>query len=288
MSRLMTPGGRLAPRAASQKANRRMRRGGLGAALADLNGGLALWRCWWVLAVNDVRQRYRRSRVGQFWLTISMSATIAGMALVFSSVLHQPLSDYLPFLAVGIIVWTMLASTINELAACFIGNELYLKSYATPRSAPIFRAIVSNLIISAHNFILIPLLWLTIAPAPSWSTLLFFPALLLVVFNMGWIGLIIGPLCTRFRDVGQIIQNAMQLMFFLTPIIYRPSQTEGYMKWIAGWNPFAHAVEILRGPLLGETPAAHHWAVVAALGVCGYAIAVPFYARYRARIIYWL
>ena len=73
----------------------------LGAALRDLVDGLVQWRIWWILAVLEIRQRYRRSTLGQFWLTISMAATIAGIGIVFGVIFNQPLASYIPFLGAG-------------------------------------------------------------------------------------------------------------------------------------------------------------------------------------------
>lgn len=261
---------------------------GLTAAIRDGGDAIALWRSWSVLAVNDVRQRYRRSLLGQFWLTISMAATIAGLALVFSSVFRQPLTDYLPYLAVGIITWNLVAGLIGEAAGCFIRNEVYLKSYAGPRAIAVMRALMASLITSAHNLVLMPVLWLTVAPPPTASLLLFPLALLLVLLNAGWFALLVGPLAARFRDVGQIVQNVLQVLFFMTPVIYRKGQVDGLMSRVAEFNPLTHVIEILRAPLLGETPATIHFVIVAAMTVAGYLIAIPIYAETRSRVVYWL
>src|SRR3712207_2639972 len=64
-------------------------------ALKDLLQGLNEWRIWWILGTNDIRQRYRRSVIGQFWTTISMAATILGIALVYGVIFDQPIQDYI-------------------------------------------------------------------------------------------------------------------------------------------------------------------------------------------------
>ena len=59
------------------------------AAIADLALGLYEWRIWWVLAASEIRQRYRRSTVGQLWFTLSMGVMIAGIGLVYSVIFRQ-------------------------------------------------------------------------------------------------------------------------------------------------------------------------------------------------------
>lgn len=256
--------------------------------LKDLYQGIVQWRPWYVLAVNDIRMRYRRSRLGQFWLTLSMAVTILGMSLVFSGIMQMPMKDYLLFLGVGMIVWNLISSTLIELASSFISSDLYLRSYPGPRSTVVNRVILRSLIVNAHNFAILPIIWLLTGFPVGWPTLLVIPGLFLVTLNFYWFGLLLGPFCARFRDVPQIVQSVLQLMFFLTPIMYRPDHLKGNLELLINYNPFASAVDLLRSPLIGQVPETRNFVVVAIVTVLGFAVAVPSYARFRARIVYWL
>ncbi|HEX8168883.1 MAG TPA: ABC transporter permease [Beijerinckiaceae bacterium] len=256
-------------------------------ALADIKEGLANWRAWSVLALNDVRQRYRRSIIGQFWNTISMALTIAGVGVVFGVIMGEPFADYLAFFGIGLIVWTLIATLITDLSAAFIESALYLKSYPGPRSVVLFRVILRNLLISAHNFLLVPVLWLLASPPVNAALLLFLPGLLMCVFMMIWVGIVLGTLSARFRDVPPIVQSVTQLLFFLTPILYRPEQIRDRLPLVTHFNPFASLVEIMRAPLLGQVPELHHYLLVGVVTLVVMCVAVPFYSRFRARIAYW-
>ena len=260
----------------------------LRAALSDLALGLAQWRVWWVLAFNDIRQRYRRSALGQFWLTISMAATIAGIGIVFGVIFDQRLGSYIPFLGIGLIIWALFSGLINDLATCFIGAEIHLRSYPTPRSVVIYRTITRNLLASAHNFLILPILLILFQIPLTPTSLLALPALAVVALNGVWIGILVGPLSARFRDLPQIIASVMQLVFFVTPIIYRPAQLQGRLWVVTDLNPFASFLEIVRAPLLGEIAEGNHYLMVALCTLAGFVIAIPFYARFRGRIVYWL
>ena len=258
------------------------------AALSDLVLGLVQWRVWWVLAFNDIRQRYNRSALGQFWLTISMAVTIAGMGIVFGLIFNQTLDSYIPFLGIGLVIWGLLSGLINDLATSFINAGTYLRSYPTPRSIVIYRTITRNFIISAHNFLIVPILLILFQIPLTLVSLLAIPALAIIAFNGIWIGLLIGPFSARFRDLPQIIASVLQLAFFVTPIIYRPAQLQGRLWIVTDLNPFASFLEIVRAPLLGELAEPHHYVMVALCTLVGFAIAIPFYARFRRRIVYWL
>ena len=262
----------------------------LGAALRDLVDGLVQWRIWWVLAFLEIRQRYRRSALGQFWLTASMAATIAGVGIVFGAIFNQPLDSYIPFLGVGLIVWGLISGLVNDLSTAFIGptSETYLRAYPGPRSIVIYRAIARNLIVTAHNLVIVPVLLVLFQIPLTWSSLLIVPGLALVVLNAVWIGMLLGPLCARFRDLPQLIANVMNLAFFITPIMFRPAQIQERLWWVTQLNPFASLLEILRAPLLGQAPEFYHWVFAGTVTILGFAVAMPFYARFRGRIVYWL
>jgi lipopolysaccharide transport system permease protein len=241
-----------------------------------------------VLAENDVRQRYRRSTVGQFWVTISMGATILGMGLVFSVVLGQPISSYLPFLATGFVIWSFVSQTIVDLSTGFIKSEAYIRSYPGPKSVIIYRIVANNLLILMHNFLILPFVWLLFGFPLTSSVILVLPGFILCIALLIVIGLVLAPLCTRFRDFPQIIQSLMQLLFFLTPIMFKPEQTQTKLVVLTRYNPLANLIEIMRAPLLGYVPDPHHYVMVLIYLLIGFVIALLIYARYRARIIYWL
>jgi ABC-type polysaccharide/polyol phosphate export permease len=265
-----------------------LRKSRLAAALSDLTDGLVQWRVWWILAVLEVRQRYRRSSLGQFWVTISMAATIAGIGVVFGIIFNQPLDSYIPFLGVGLVIWGLASGLVNELTTTFIASDTYLRAYPGPKSLVIYRTIARNMIGVAHNLLIVPALMVLFQIPLTWAHLLFIPGLALVLLNGVWMGMLLGPLATRFRDLPQLITNAMQLAFFVTPILFRPAQIQDRLWAVTHFNPFASWIEITRAPLLGTLPDAYHWIFAAAVTVVGFAIALPFYARFRGRIVYWL
>jgi ABC-type polysaccharide/polyol phosphate export permease len=257
-------------------------------ALGDLRDGLVSWRIWTVLALNDVRQRYRHSRIGQFWNTISMGATILGVGVVFGHILEQPFRDYLPFLGIGIIVWAFIANAANELSAAFIESGAYLRSYPGPRSTILFRVLLRNLMTSAHNVVLIPPLLVFSSIPFSVAMLLAIPGLALCLITLLWAGLLLAPLSARFRDIPLIVQSGLQLMFFMTPVLFRPAHVQDRLPLVTHYNPLASLVEIVRAPLLGDVPAAHHYVLVLAVAAAGLGVSLFAYGRLGGRIAYWV
>ena len=73
------------------------------------------------LAKLDIKERYIRSIIGPFWITISMLLTIICLGVVFNFLFKQSLADFFPYLGIGLIFWSYINSTILE--ACKIGQE---------------------------------------------------------------------------------------------------------------------------------------------------------------------
>jgi ABC-type polysaccharide/polyol phosphate export permease len=238
---------------------------------------------------QDIRQRYRRSSLGPFWLTISMGILICALGVVFGALFDSPVQQFLPFLTIGLILWSLITSILNEGCTGFTAAEAMIKQVSLPLFTHILRLIWRNLIIFGHNMIIFPLVLIFFWSPLSATALLAIPGTLLLTVNLSWIALLLGVFCTRYRDVPQIIVNLLQVSFYLTPIIWMPEmmpKRAGMLLLNA--NPFYHLIEIVRSPLLGGMPSALNWTVAIVLATVGWMLTLPFYGRFRSRIAYWL
>ncbi|KVF74413.1 ABC transporter permease [Burkholderia sp. FL-7-2-10-S1-D7] len=256
-------------------------------AFDDLIKSLKAYRLWTLLGWLEVRQRYARSRVGPFWLTISMGVMIASIGIVYGSLFGQKMSEYLPFLAISLVMWTMFAQTVSEGSLAYINSGTYIRQAATPKLIYIFQVVWRNLVIFVHNFVIV-LVLLLIYGSPNWEMLpLFIPALILFMVNALWIAMIAGLLSARFRDLPQIIAALIQIAFYVTPIIYRPNALTRF-SFIVDFNPLAHLIELVRAPLIGQAPSAVTWSVAIGMAVIGWSVALALTGRYLKRIPYWI
>lgn len=235
----------------------------------------------------EVKQRYRRSVLGPFWLTISTGAMVGGMGPLYGRLFGLDISTYFPFLAIGFVVWLFLAGIITDACTAFTVAEGYIKQLKLPFTVHILRMVWRNLIIFAHNSVIVFLVILVWPPAVTAHLLLIPPALLLIAINGIWIGLSLGLLCARFRDIPQIVSSLVQVAFFLTPVMWQADML-GRNQWAAAWNPLYHFLEVVRSPLVAATTNWFSWAVVLGITVVGYTAAFLLFARFRARIAYWV
>ncbi|WP_247890206.1 ABC transporter permease [Azospirillum brasilense] len=254
----------------------------------DLFEGGRRWRLWSKLGWHDIRKRYRRSVLGPFWLTLSMAVMVASLGLIYGTLFRLDLESYLPFLAIGLATWTLVASFLNEGCTSFIELEPLIKNVRIPMSLHILRALWRNLIIYAHNIVIFAVVAVVFGIWPGvGGILLAFAGLGLLLVNAGWIMLLCGMVCTRFRDVPPIVASVIQLLFFVTPVMWKP-ELLGERRYLMALNPLYHLIETIRAPLLGQFPGWENWAVGLLFATAGWALTFALFARFRKRIAYWL
>lgn len=253
----------------------------------DLIAGFRAWRIWTVMGWDDIRQRYRRSVIGPFWITLSMGVFILLLGVIYSKLFNTPLEHYLPYLTVGYIVWGFISSTTTEACNAFHESGRIIKQIKLPYSIYVMRVIWRNFIVFLHTVVIyIPIaIFFKVSVGPV--TLLALPALLLVVLNQTWLAVVIGILSTRYRDIVPIVGTLIQLMMFATPIMWMPGPTNN-LHLVADANPAYHLIEIVRAPALGMAPQPLSWVVTIAMIFIGWGIAAALLVRTARRIVYWL
>lgn len=258
-----------------------------GSTVDDLIAGLLDWRLWLRLGWYDVVARYRRSWVGPLWLIATTVIFVVSLGAVYSILFKMTIRDYMPFVALGTVCWSYISAVTSESLQTFVEAEVYIRQ--VHRSPIIYtcRVVWRNIIIFA-NQLLVAFLVVVVFGKFSISHLpLVFIGLAFLILQAVWISVFLGILGTRFRDLIQIVQNVLQMAFFVTPILWMPNAL-GENSWIATINPFYHLIQLLRAPMLGQTPAMLSYVIVSGVTVVGFIAAYYFYNRFRQRIVYWL
>lgn len=259
----------------------------LGTAAQDFADGLVAWRLWGRMGWNDILQRYRRSLLGPFWLTASMAVMVVALGVLYAELFKTPIDEFLPYLCVGLLVWNLIASFVTEGSGIFTTSESYIKQVRLPYSVYVYRSAWSKLIIFAHNFVIYFGILLYFRISPGLTALLAIPALAVIILNGALTTVYIGILSSRFRDIPQLIASLIQIVFFITPIMWKPSLLL-HRAYIANLNPFYHLVETVRAPLLGGVPSTMNYLVVLLVTVINLGLASYVFMRFRSRIAYWI
>jgi len=177
------------------------------AAWSDIVSGAAKSWLWMALAFQDIKLRYRGSVLGPFWLTISTVVMVASMGVIYSTLFNMSVSTYLPYLAIGLILWGYISAAISEGCQTFLSAEGIIQTVPLPHSVHAYRVVFRNLIVLGHSLVIIPLVLLIFQIPAGWRLLEIVPAMILYALNGVWISVFFGMLSARYRDVPPIVAN---------------------------------------------------------------------------------
>ena len=242
------------------------------------------------LGYQDIYQGYRRSIVGQFWITLGMATQIITISLVFGILFRIPSKDYLPYVATGIIVWNLISGSILESTRSYIESEQLIKQLPVDFLTYNVRTISRNLLVFFHNSLILPITMLFLGILPSMETLLLLPGLALLLANLCWISVILGVAATRFRDLIQVAASLMMVLFYVTPVMWKIETLGDSISghYLLGLNPLYHLLQIVRLPLLGKLPTQENWLISLVLLLLGTLAARSIYRLNKDKLAYWV
>lgn len=263
-------------------------------AVGDLRQGLHQRELWLSLGWQDIKQRYRRSTLGPLWITIATGVMAIALGFLYSILFQIPLAEFLPHVTVGLIMWGFISGCIKEGAEVFIANEGLIKQLPSALSVHVYRLVWRQFLFLLHNLVIWVVLMIVFPRPLGWELLLSVLGLGVLMINGVWVAMLFGILATRFRDIAPLLDSMVQLLFYMTPIVwttqtlYEQGGEIADRARIAELNPLYHYLEIVRAPMLGQPVAAYHWWVVLGCTAVGLLLAFLALRKFRARVPYWV
>ncbi len=257
-------------------------------AIADFGQAVGRWELWFAMAWQDIKQRYRGSMLGPFWVTISMGIMVGLLGTIYGRLFGAERQEYLPFLALGFLTWLWMSNTVTESTMLFVVATRYIKQTRLPVTLFVFRLMARNLIVLAHNLPVYIVVALIVGLNPGWTALLAIPGMLLCLVCMFWLSMLFGMLSARFRDFPQIVNSLIQVIFYVTPIMWQPEKLGTTRYVFVDFNPVYYFIEIVREPLMGHLPPVGFWKVTALITLAITLVGFPIFRRFRSRVAYWV
>jgi ABC-type polysaccharide/polyol phosphate export permease len=256
-------------------------------ALRDIIDGIKLAPLWTRLAWEQTVARFRRTIFGPFWLTANLLAISFALSVVFGGLMGQDYRKNFALIISGVLSWNLIGIVMAEAAGVFISAGGWMQTMKLPLSFHIFLMMARAVI---NYFAQLIALWivlivLRLGSIPTWHLLIGLP---IVLIDMSLLSLIIAMPSTRFRDINQTVGFAVQILFFLTPVFWVPSQMHGKKRLLFDMNPFGHLLELIRQPVIGYAPSLLHFEVGIGMMVVLFAVAVAMLALFRKRVVFWL
>jgi len=215
-----------------------------------------------LLVRRDFVSFYKQTVLGPLWFFIQPLFTTLIYTFVFGSLADIP-TDGLPqplFYLAGITAWNYFADCLTKTSTVFTLNSTLFGKVYFPRLIVPLSVVLSNLIRFAVQmvlfFLIMAIYWVKGAHFHPTVYILLFPLLLLLMAMLGLgLGMIISALTTKYRDLSFLVTFGVQLMMYLTTVIYPLSTVVlkyPRYKWLIQYNPMTSILEAFRYGFLGK------------------------------------
>jgi lipopolysaccharide transport system permease protein len=255
--------------------------------MCEFYAALKRHEAWLYMGLQDIKLRYRRSILGPWWVTISTAIMIGALGYLWSNIFIVDLNEYMPFFAIGYVVWIWISSQISDAINGFIQFESLIKQTDLPLPIYILRLTVRNFIVLIHNLIIIVIIIFWYDININFNIIFLLPSIILIQLILIMLSILIAIFCTRYRDMNQVITVCISIIFFFTPIIWMPSSLKTHLILIE-YNPVNHWIEVIRQPLLGLYPSDYSIIFVTFNAIFFLSLSMWVLGRYGKKVSVWI
>ena len=238
----------------------------------------------------DIVTRYRRTRLGLFWLLAPVLLFTFVTGPLYARLFDHDLAFYMVHLGMGFAIWRMVSMVISEAIGSLRGNKSFIMDGNVRLTDYALRTIAKASFYFAFAMIGMVgvLVWSSAVPAWGVPTLLF--TVPIVALNLFWIAYCVGLLGARSPDFGQALQTLLMMGMLFTPIIWVGDRfpADSVAGFAVRLNPAYHLLEVVRAPLFGRMPESGSIIFVAVMTVIGWAIAAFLCRRYSRYVPIWI
>ncbi|KCZ87589.1 ABC transporter permease [Hyphomonas johnsonii MHS-2] len=241
-------------------------------------------------AIDQIQQRYRRSRIGFAWIIVSYLIFVGSISLFFGNFSDLAHRHFTAYVAINYAIFQFLMANISDGCAVFRSAKTWISSTPLPHSIHVFKSIARSLFVFVVCLIVAFIVLLVLGQKFSPVALLSIPAFIVLLINAVFIQITFGYAAARYRDVDYFMQSITRILFFTTPILWVRDEhmKTGLRLALSEFNPFTHALEIFSSPLLGELPDPKSWIIIGWLTIANCVIAICVAGVSHRRLAFWL
>lgn len=233
--------------------------------LANLNFK-ELWsyrELFYFFAWRDIKVRYKQTVLGIVWAILQPFIMMVVFTIVFGKMADMP-SDNIPypvFSYAGLLLWNVFSTSLSSASGSLISNINIVQKVYLPRIILPVASIVVSLVDFFFAFLIFGGILGYFKFLPNFSGLIFLPLLLLItVFASAGLGLFFAALNVKYRDVRYALPFFIQLLIFVTPVIYPVSVVPKAYQWLLALNPMTGVIETFKAAFLGTNSV--NWATL--------------------------
>jgi lipopolysaccharide transport system permease protein len=215
----------------------------------DFSEILRFRELFYVLSWRDIKVRYKQTILGVAWAALQPVATMIIFTVFFGNLAKIP-SGNLPypfFVFCGLVFWTYFSSALNNSSNSMVENEQIIKKVYFPKAILPLSSIVTSSVDFSINLLILVVFAIIFKIGFHWALLIVIPmGILLTIFTAGGVGFFLSSFNVKYRDVRYILPFFIQLMMFLTPVIYPLNILSPRNRWIMALNPISTVIESIR------------------------------------------
>ena len=167
----------------------------------------------------EIASQFGNTALGALWQPITLGVTLFGIGVIFGSLFNMDVKNYLPYLTFGMVTWTFIVSALTEASRIFLASISQNLSYHHYILLPV-QVISRNIFMFTLNLPTVAIVIITCEVEITLWGLVFtvfgMMNLFILVFASSLIFSLIG---SRYRDFPNVVQNCLQILFFVTPIM---------------------------------------------------------------------
>ena len=211
-------------------------------------------KAWWYTATSRSRARFARTTLGSFWLGLSNLLSIGTLGIVYGKVFSvDDFSSYFIYLGFGLVIWNTISSSISNSPNLFLHNSSNIKNM---NLKPIFYTLEEwafqlQTFLQSFSLVFVVFLFFKFALISNLLIYSWLPLLNLFIF-IYWFPVIVCLISVRFTDIAQLVPIALQLVFLISPILYR-KESLGSLEWITNINFLYQILDPLRISIIHGT-----------------------------------
>src|SRR3989338_1096344 len=205
---------------------------------------------------RDLKVRYKQTAIGVLWSILQPFITMVVFSLFFGKLAGIP-SDGVPypiFVYVGLLFWQFFSDALGETSNALVANKAIITKVYFPRLILPTSSVITKFIDFAIASAILAGLMIYYGYTPHLIGFLILPLLLALTFMSAvGLGLFLSAINVKYRDVRYALPFFIQMLLFVTPVIY-PASIAGKYSWLLALNPMTGAIQSARASLLGTTP----------------------------------
>lgn len=217
-----------------------------------------LWRykeLFYIFAWRDIKVRYKQTAIGVLWALIQPFLSMVVFSVFFGGLAKVP-SNGIPypiFVFSGLLFWNYFSTSLTAASNSLVSNEAIIKKIYFPRLLLPLSSTITPVVDFFLACVVLAGMMIYYGFAPTVLGVVLLPLLVIItLLTASGLGAFLSAINVRYRDVREVLPFFIQILFFVTPVIYPTTLVPERFQWLLGLNPMAGIIEAARAGIVGQ------------------------------------